>query len=92
MDAKVKSKWVEALRSGKYQQGRGALALDEDHLCCIGVGFCVVRPNDDVNKSWTDEAAFALGLHPDQRDHLVILNDNEGSTFDQIADYIEANL
>jgi hypothetical protein len=32
----VKKKWVEALRSGKYQQGRHALAFGGKY-CCLGV-------------------------------------------------------
>lgn len=30
-------KWVEALESGEYQQGRGALRNDDDTYCCLGV-------------------------------------------------------
>jgi hypothetical protein len=32
----VKEKWLKALRSGDYQQGRGALRKDEA-FCCLGV-------------------------------------------------------
>lgn len=31
-----KTKWVKALRSGKYKRGEGAL-LDEGAYCCLGV-------------------------------------------------------
>lgn len=40
MDAELKTKWVEALRSGKYKQGAGYLCLSEngrDKFCCLGV-------------------------------------------------------
>jgi hypothetical protein len=41
MDATVKKQWVDALRSGKYRQGFGALrkglGLDNDQYCCLGV-------------------------------------------------------
>lgn len=41
MDAEIKKEWVAALRSGKYQQGRGSLKqLDGDgfvQFCCLGV-------------------------------------------------------
>ena len=36
MKAAVKKKWVEALRSGIYKQGRGQL-VKEDKFCCLGV-------------------------------------------------------
>jgi hypothetical protein len=41
MDAAVKKRWVEALRSGKYKQGKEALARRKPHgkteYCCLGV-------------------------------------------------------
>jgi hypothetical protein len=36
MDAQKKAKWVEALRSGKYNQGMGRLRSG-DRYCCMGV-------------------------------------------------------
>ena len=35
-------KWAEALESGKYKQGRGALK-DKDQFCCLGVSCDVYR-------------------------------------------------
>jgi hypothetical protein len=48
MNPDVKIKWLEALRSGKYQQGR--LRLKRGHsYCCLGV-LCDLRGNQwDVN-------------------------------------------
>jgi hypothetical protein len=40
LDPEVKAKWVAALRSGDYRQGRGALATrlpDGVEYCCLGV-------------------------------------------------------
>lgn len=42
MDHEIKAKWVEALRSGKYKQGKGFLKyhnydLGTDSYCCLGV-------------------------------------------------------
>jgi hypothetical protein len=36
MDLEIKRRWVEALKSGKYQQGKKALQTDEG-FCCLGV-------------------------------------------------------
>lgn len=36
MDPEVKKKWLEALRSGKYKQGKGKLKRS-DTYCCLGV-------------------------------------------------------
>lgn len=36
MDKKIKTKWLKALRSGKYKQAKGYLFDGEGH-CCLGV-------------------------------------------------------
>lgn len=36
MDPKIKTDWLEALRSGEFTQGRGALQRDGE-FCCLGV-------------------------------------------------------
>lgn len=36
VDAELKSRWLAALRSGEYKQGRGALRVG-DKYCCLGV-------------------------------------------------------
>ncbi len=47
MNADIKHLWIEALRSGKYQQGRGQLHIN-NQFCCLGV-LCDIAPN----KAWT---------------------------------------
>lgn len=41
MDQAIKERWVTALRSGEYEQGKGYLRLSDgkgkDHYCCLGV-------------------------------------------------------
>lgn len=37
MKKAMKAKWIEALRSGKYKQGNGALKKKCDGYCCLGV-------------------------------------------------------
>jgi hypothetical protein len=34
---KLKQKWIDALRSGKYQQGNYALRNNQGQYCCLGV-------------------------------------------------------
>jgi len=36
MKASIKKRWLEALNSGDYKQGRGNLRTD-DNFCCLGV-------------------------------------------------------
>lgn len=51
MDQKIKQQWVEALRSGKYIQGTGALRrptneyITEESFCCLGVLCDIVDPD-----------------------------------------------
>ena len=33
----IKTKWIEALRSGKYEQGKGKLRSEDNKFCCLGV-------------------------------------------------------
>lgn len=65
MDAKMKKKWVEALRSGKYRQGRGRLVKkksrnSEYQYCCLGILLLV--------NGWKPERVPGLELpcsHPE---------------------------
>ena len=102
MDQVVKQKWVEALRSGQYLQGKNALKTD-DKFCCLGVLCDILYP-----EQWIRDGGYSLiwgedsGLPPELRDSLSIdrkqediliqLNDEKGKDFLQIADYIEQNL
>jgi hypothetical protein len=89
MDAQLKAKWVKALRSGKYRQGKQVL-LNEDgeerSYCCLGV-LCAVafKELDAGSYTWLNRVT---------RDYspFVRMNDDEDKTFPEIADYIERNL
>ena len=37
MDKHIAERWVQALRSGQYQQGQGELHPDTNSYCCLGV-------------------------------------------------------
>lgn len=48
MNADIKAKWLEALRSGKYAQGRKYLRRindDGDRFCCLGVLCDIIKPS-----------------------------------------------
>ena len=52
MDPELKSKWISALRSGEYKQGKEYLR-DGDTWCCLGVlakvqGFDVPNRTEEV--------------------------------------------
>lgn len=71
MDAELKTKWVSALRSGEYKQGRGKLRSEDDCYCSLGVccdvsgeGEWVRKPDSEGNGYWAycyrDEAPAAI--------------------------------
>jgi hypothetical protein len=56
MKTEIKEKWVNALRSGEYEQGQGVLR-SSDKFCCLGV-LCDLYLNEvlDPDSYWqTDE-------------------------------------
>lgn len=67
MQAELKTKWVEALRSGRYKQGRLQLRTDDDCYCCLGV-LCEVSGKGQwvrqpVNGSDSECWAYRYGDH-----------------------------
>ncbi len=101
----VKQEWVDALRSGNYQQRSGSLYDSYyDAYCCLGV-LCEikgrnVRENTDLRKlfpepEFTDHDNWHV---PPQwldyriQSQLVALNDSSRHKFPAIADWIEKNL
>ena len=53
MNPEIKAKWVAALRSGEYKQGRGQLR-SEDLFCCLGV-LCDLHAKE-TGSEWRGEA------------------------------------
>lgn len=44
MNQEIKEKWVDALRSGNYKQGKSKLRNADNTFCCLGVLCDVVNP------------------------------------------------
>jgi hypothetical protein len=109
MNPQIKQKWVSALRSGDYQQGRSYLRTDNG-FCCLGVLCDLYAKENNVewnlannghnyefqnNESDLPSVIEWAGVE----DHnpaiclvpLVVINDT-GSTFEQIANLIENHL
>ena len=99
-------RWIADLRSGRYRQGGGCLLSDDGTYCCLGVlanaevdGYWV---RDDCGEwdlefgNGLSESVYLirlstdLGLPSSVQGYLVGLNDEEGFTFPQIADWLEA--
>lgn len=96
MDAEIKTRWLAALRSGEYKQGRRSLrVLQPDGsytYCCLGVLDAVCGMNaltkSDPYKIIGERAKFMGGTMK----ILIAMNDELKAPFPKIADYIEANL
>lgn len=97
MDAEIKAKWVEALRSGRYEQTTGFLRRSNGRFCCLGV-LCDVRGTTIEADRRNEEAyqSIAEFLGEDQMTELWYRNDGAHGhyqhSFGQIAEWIEANL
>jgi hypothetical protein len=112
MNPQIKQKWVDALRSGDYQQGRNYLRTDNG-FCCLGVLCDLYGKENNVeweHSSYKDAYMFqnTMAVLPlsvvewsgvEDGNPLVNgepftlsgLND-QGSTFNEIADVIEHQL
>ena len=97
--------WVGALRSGEYKQTRGTLQFN-NCFCCLGVACKVAeqhsvpidkRLNSDRihiirgGNLFASQPAVKSWLGLKRENECMRLNDSQGQSFPQIADYIEAN-
>ena len=104
MDKEIKNKWIEALRSGKYQQGchylRGPTG---DRYCCFGVLCDILDLGWDRRTElgtwacegfcgWPPPTIQTIIQDETALQHLVRMNDDEKNPFSIIADYIEERL
>ena len=108
MDQEIKIKWVEALKSGKYKQGRGQLRSLNNEFCCLGVladitecnweteedgGYCYKTKNPDSGLFETHSCYVPFDfLSFKVQKELTDLNDYHASSFPEVADWIEKNL
>lgn len=98
MNAELKAKWIEALRSGKYTQGRDQLRYGV-RFCCLGVVCDLVMPNAwSLNRLIDNGCRYdfmpppSIGVPDDLQDELASMNDIDRKSFAEIADYIERNV
>lgn len=101
MSSFIRSTWVPALESGKYQQGREYLRRG-DNYCCLGLGLQLagIKPvkdpeeiGDDIylfdraDAFPTDEQLELLGISEALATALAHANDN-GATFAEIGRFL----
>lgn len=89
MSPQLKARWVEALRSGMFQQYRRGLIDGSfeapDAYCCLGVLWAIAGKPDDLNGLWHTTVG-------DSKSMLINMNDKQGKTFAEIADWIEVSV
>lgn len=106
MKQAIKKRWISALKSGKYKQGKKRLAHAGRH-CCLGVladlaikdGVCSYSEAIGENCLLTDSIRKWSGIETDNPEveyeggfkSLASLNDDEGLSFRKIAEYISSN-
>lgn len=103
LDPEFKKKWVAALRSGEYKQGKTHLYKSaSDTYCCLGVAGAIcgvpLKSMDNNPFFWEREIVGDVSNYPMRLaegmpniKELMKMNDDEES-FSEIADYIETNL
>lgn len=101
MSQEIKTKWIEALRSGEYKQGKDILKNENGAYCCLGVLQMCVQGEVEMERDGVPAAMlsrdFCKILDPEfdtdtfvpkLAHELADLND-EGKTFEYLADFIE---
>lgn len=99
MKPEIKTKWIDALRSGKYLQIKGALrSRDGLGHCCLGVLCDLIDPagwhlqaHHFENLMPGEKILSEAGLAMDAADKFADMND-DGTPFATIADHIERHL
>jgi hypothetical protein len=96
IDTEVGIKWVEALRSGKYKQGKHQLVFDGSY-CCLGVlceisglewpGNSALLPQNVQDWAGLDSYNGKYVSFGIQR--FLSRDNDSGSTFEEIANTIE---
>lgn len=105
MDKKLKTKWLRALRSGKYKQARGAMRVRDGKTvlyCCLGVLRLIISPTSRAMASCSEHLCLThaekADLSMQEMEHLAHMNDGvevkgiKQHSFREIALYIERNL
>ena len=103
MKADIKTRWVEALRSGHYKQGKGQLRPTSDSYCCLGVLCDIMNPEgwtlDDGLYIFEDrffgvlspELRSKTGVNQKIHSTVMDMNDIEKKPFKEIAQWIQEN-
>ncbi len=104
MKKELKKKWIDALRSGKYEQGQYCLRNIKDKYCCLGVladninnVSWKIHPADKMYELFSENERNQSYipneyLNMDIQKFLSEMNDNSALSFEEIANWIEENI
>jgi len=97
------AKWLKALRSGDYEQGKSALYNDNKY-CCLGVAGAICGYQEKLDSSEgeacyldeinvedvPEELTIACGL--DNFVWVLSRMNDDGKSFEEISEWIEKNV
>lgn len=100
VNAEFIKKWIGALVSGDYAQGREALKSHDKRYCCLGVACEVAGRKskfipvyglykfgaETVNISFRFQKT--IGLTDEDVSTLIVMNDNQKKSFKEIATWL----
>ena len=96
MEAELRQEWVDALRSGDFEQGKSSLRCKEGCYCCLGVLGCCMGIAKDVLDTYGSLSFFMddedMPISEEHESVLVTMNDEDGDDFESIAAWIESNI
>lgn len=90
-------KWIEALLSGEYKQGKYKLGNPKKGFCCWGLGCYIVGREFQGSDVWDNEFYNDIGLNHHEaqitpkfykHDSLVTVNDETIAGFKRIGKYL----
>jgi hypothetical protein len=64
MNQEIKKRWVDALRSGEYKQGRSYLGMN-NQFCCLGVLCEIIYRDGKIDKRERDDGLVQYGVRRD---------------------------
>lgn len=108
MNPEIKAKWVAALQSGQYVQGKGQLRNNKNQFCCLGV-LCNLHAQAHPEIAATqldreiylDRTAFlpeivktwcGLSLVDKYTVSTLMGMNDRGKTFKEISQYIDKEM
>ena len=84
MNQGIKQRWIDALRSGQYQQGVGCLRNAQNQFCCLGV-LCDLYVED--NAELDSGACWEQGSGGDVFEYC--LHDTSGVLPEEVKEWAE---